>query len=153
MTAFDIYKITDEYPGTGMDAIEVVINFFNEELRENNDFNERVEYAANMDARQLIVFHEVYKLEEDGEGDGDELIYRHEQLLDTFKIYQKNKIAKIEDVNKNSDFAECIEKRIELSEKGLLEITESGAGSELIWYLVTELKTGIQEADWGLRFA
>ena len=136
-----------------MDAIEVMIKFINEELRENNDFIERVEYAANMDARQLIVFHEVYMLEEDGEEINDELIYHHEQLLGNYKICEKNKIAKLEDVNQYSNFVECIKKRIELSEKGLLEITESGAGSELIWYLVTELKTGIQEADWGLRFA
>ena len=133
--------------------LNVRLRFINEYLMgENSKFKEQVEYAANMDARQMIIDYKlVAMITENHPGGpavrnegGGWLYYR--QCIDYFVFSEEGKVIRHSD--EHHDLQESINKTLSMPDDDLLRKNEDCR----YFGLVTELKTGAQEADWVLRF-
>jgi len=133
--------------------LNVRLRFINESLmRENSDFTEQVEYAANMDARQMIIDYKfIAMITENHPGspavrnEGGGWLYCR-LYIDYFVFSEEGKAIRHSD--EHHDLQESINKTLSMPDDDLLRKNEDCR----YFGLVTELKTGIQEADWALRF-
>jgi hypothetical protein len=133
--------------------LNVRLRFINEYLMgEDSDFKEQVEYAANMDARQMIIdYKQIAMITENYPGspavrnEGGGWLYCR-QSIDYFAFIEEGKAIRHSD--ERYDLQESINKTLSMPDDDFLRKNEDCR----YFGLVTELKTGIQEANWVLKF-